>query len=246
MINNSIYASAIGGMMAMKRMEVLANNLANAGTPGFKADRTRETADSSHISREEFDPYRLRLKSISDLLSAKTQHSQGAIETTKGDFDVAIQGEGFFELQTAKGPVYTRAGAFRADREGKLVSAGGDAVMGEGGPIDTKGGDLTIRSNGEVVVDGQVADKLKIVAFDDPATLEKRGGTVFAAPQSATSHPAENYTIVQGALEMSNVNPIRTMVELIETNRMFDSAMKAIHTADEINQRSTTTVGKFK
>ena len=246
MNNNSIYASAIGGTLAMKRMEVLANNLANAGTPGFKADVARETADPSYISLPQFDSSRRRLKSVADLLSVKTAYSQGAVEPTKNDYDLAIQGPGFFELQTPKGPVYTRAGAFRLDKDGALVGANGYPVMGEGGPIEAKGGDLVVRADGEVVVDGQPADRLKIVAFDDPAALAKQAGTVFVAPQGAARHPAENATIVQGALEASNVNTMKTMVDLIEINRVFESEMRAIHTADQINQRSTTAVGKYK
>jgi flagellar basal-body rod protein FlgF len=246
MFNNTIYGSALGTILAMKRLDVVANNLANASTPGFKADRVRETANPTYVSREEFDRFRRRLRSVNDLLSADTQLSQGPVEMTRNDFDLAIKGEGFFELQTPTGPVYTRAGGFRVGREGMLVGGDNFPVMGEGGPIAVKDGDLAIRADGEVMVNGAVVDRLKLVAFDDSRVLSKQAGTTFVARGGQTPRPAEGATIVQGALEGSNVNPVRTMVELLDISRVFEMEMKAIQMADQINQKATATLGKVR
>lgn len=245
MINNALYTSTLGSIMSQKRLDVLANNLANASTPGFKVDRTSISTSASHISSENFDKNTKQLKNIDQLLHVSTQFSQGPVKTTAHDLDIAINGEGFFELQGPDGPLYTRNGAFRVNGDGYLVNLDGYPVMGEGGPIEVPENDMVVRSNGEVLAGNQSIDRLKVVDFENRRELTKQAGTTFLANKAEPKTTTE-FSLVQGALEMSNVNPIRIMAELIDTSRNFDTDMKAVESIDKINQKFISNNGKTK
>jgi flagellar basal-body rod protein FlgF len=245
MVNNSLYASALGGMTALRRLDVLANNLSNAATPGFKVDRTRDVASVQHVSRSDFDKYRKGINNISDFLQVSSGFTQGTVTPTSRKLDVAISGEGFFAVQSGNETLYTRRGIFHTDSEGFLITDAGQKVLGEGGPIQVQGEGVEIDAGGTVVVGGEEVDRLKVVTFADPRTLTKRAGTSFDAGKQQPV-AAEGYTVVQGALEMSNVNPVKIMAELIETQRLYDADLKGIQMANEINQKMTANAGRTK
>ena len=247
MINNAIYAAAVGSSIATDRMDVLANNLANVATPGYKGDRTGIRASEANISSADFDRFRTMMKQAGSVVAVSTSQTQGAIQVTNRNLDLAIQGEGYFELGGPNGSVYTRNGVFRVDSEGFLTGSKGYPVLGEGGPIQVEGGNFTVHADGTIDVDGQEVDRLHVVTFEDKNQLTKAAGTVFEkASEEVAVVEAEDFQIIQGSLEMSNVNAVRAMAELIDTQRLYDSSMQNMRMINQMNEKMVTNISRTK
>lgn len=220
--------------MALHRlMDVTANNMANMSTPGFKSQNVlfkeylNKTEDKENkISQvQDFGTYR-------DL-------SQGAIRQTGNKLDAALDGEGYFAVQTANGTRYTRDGSFSLNNKGEIVTKSGENVMSSGGgPLTLQQGAtrLNIMANGEVATEKGVIGKLKVVSFDNPQGLIPVGNGFFEA-KSAQETPVAKPHVLQGALEGSNVQPILEMNRMIEIMRLYQSAQNMI-TNDHDMQRS--------
>ena len=167
--------------------------------------------------------------------------SQGSLQKTGNDLDVAIQGSGYFAIQTESGEQYTRSGQFSVSTDGFLVTAQGDKVLGSKGPIPIIGSPLSISADGTISLDGAIAGELKIVDIPSGTPLQSLGGNYLSAPPNSAV-PAANSTIQQGTLESSNVNPITSTVEMITAQRevetmrrvltMFDTDMNKIAVQD--------------
>jgi flagellar basal-body rod protein FlgF/flagellar basal-body rod protein FlgG len=153
--------------------------------------------------------------------------SQGALQKTGNDLDVAIQGSGFFVVQTAHGPMYTRDGSFQISATGQLTTSVGDPVMGDKGVINVLPGPVSISPDGTISSKGAVAGKLKIVDFKPGTSITSAGGTYYAAPE-ASETAAIGSTVQQGSLENSNVNPVAGMVELITAQRSAEMMQRAL------------------
>jgi len=231
-----IYASGSGMMPRMLKLEVIANNLANINTAGFKKDnifvqimkdtgvaQTKGSGDLSGLNVREY-----------------TDFSEGSMNPTSNKLDLAIQGSGFFVAQTPNGLRYTRNGSFTLSANGTIVTSQGYPVMGAGGPLQIPDlekmsqGDLSINETGEVTLDGKKIGRLQIATFDDPSVLKKDGGTYFSADSGEQLGAADgkNISIRQGYLEESNVNGIEEMVQMIELSRSFESAQKTMISQD--------------
>ncbi len=226
----------------VRQQERIANNLANANTVGFKRDRTFTQILNERIDAEGGPRSDKLVRQWADL-------APGAVEQTGNPLDVALHGEGFFELSDeATGRTrFTRAGRFTLDAEGTLRDAFGYAVQGDGGPIQLSvqnGGAVTIARDGSIRVGKEQVGKLRVVTFDDPGRLQRLDGAAFDA---AGMEPidVEAPDVRQGYLEQSNVDAIQAMTEMIEFYRLFESQQKTIRTADEILGRITRELGKF-
>ena len=242
-MSGTIYKAAAGAILQQIRMEAYANNLANVNTVGFKADQPVFRFDAPEIPAETSDvgtrlsPYALPLEYV-------TNFEPGPIRETGGTMDVAIVGKGFLEVQTPDGIQYTRNGRLSVNAEGYLSTPDGLPVMGESGEISIDGSRIEINEAGEVLVDGDVAGVLKVVDFNDPSRLSKTGNSLFKDENNdAGLMTAEGYRIAQGALESSNVDAIRTMTEIIETLRVFETYQKVIRSADEATAKTVSEVG---
>lgn len=214
-------------------MEVTANNMANMNTPGFKSqdvlfrEYLNKTGDTEgKISQvQDFGTFR--------------DVSQGALTQTGNPLDVALQGDGYFAVQTQDGIRYTRAGSFSFNDKGQIVTQSGQAVMSSGnGPLAMQQGAarLTIMQNGEVASEKGSIGKLKIVSFDNEQDLVPVGNGLYEARGTQEKTVAKPY-VVQGALEGSNVQPILEMNKMIEILRLYQSAQNMI-TNDHDMQRS--------
>jgi flagellar basal-body rod protein FlgG len=221
------------------RHEVLANNLANASTAGFKQDDVMLLPASSRArGASPWEPPPQTIAQWTDL-------SQAPIEDTGRPLDVALDGSGFFVVQTPRGPRYTRSGALAVSREGYLVTTSGYQILGEGGPIAVRSPRPTITSKGEVQEEGRTVDTLQVVDFPKPYPPLKEGDGLFvpANPRVAPAR-AQDYQVVGGALEESNVNTVRTMVQMIEMLRSFESAQRAIQAADDADRSAANDMGR--
>ena len=202
--------------------ELVANNLANATTAGFKAQRAFRTLLNQSVKG-----------SAKQTLRLYTSFEQGPIERTDRPLDLAINGEGFFVIDTPFGERYTRCGAFTLSSNGLLTTMSGEPVLGSGGPIPIDGQEITIGRDGTVYVDGDEVGTLRIVRFDDPQRLVREGNRFAAGGEVALPVNPDETEIIQGALERSNVNPIDEMVEMINLHRNFETAQRSIRLQDE-------------
>ncbi len=221
----------------MQKNDVLANNLANVNTNGFKRD-----VMFSDVLKEE--------SGNKEKLSMLTDFSQGSLTQTDNPLDVAISGKGFFVVNTTEGQALTRNGHFLADSNGALITGDGDYVMGNSGQIfvtnDGVGsGKVDITQTGEVYVNNEFKGKLRIVDVEDGNQLSKSGGSLFMAPAGAIQD-VETPTILQGNLEEANVNPVTELVDLIQIQRQFESSQKAIKAINQALTKSANEVGRYR
>ncbi len=248
-MSGAIYMAAAGAMAYEKRMQVISNNLANINTSGFKKDKghfqiidspdsIKKDLEKNSISKEKQQPP-LWLQ-----FETKTDFSAGSLKHTGNPLDLALEGDGFFCIKTEQGTQYTRNGNFSLDQDGMLVTMDGLSVMGDGGPINIAGDTFTVDVKGNISVDGNAVDTIKIVEFQKQDALKKTGNSMFAiADNNAVESRVENTGVSQGFIELSNVNAIRMMTEMIEVLRGYESYQKAIKTADEANAKAINDVG---
>lgn len=240
-----IYKAASGMIPRIKQQEITANNIANASTPGFKKD--------SVFLKELDSATRATIPRKSDwetpmIDQVYTDFSQGSFEATSSALDMAIEGNGFFVLQSPEGDnrVFSRNGNFAADSEGFLTNSDGYRVLGDGGPITVGGGAVAISESGDVSVNGESAGRLQVVDFSDKTALAKVGDASFSAPDGVEPEAASRYSIRQGFLERSNIDVIKEMVGMIVTLRTFEAGSKAIQMQDDSLNALFSQVGKVR
>jgi flagellar basal-body rod protein FlgG len=235
-INLPLLKQALTGQV--DRNNVVANNLANVNTTGFKKDVIFFDTLNEKLN-EGIRP------------SQTTDHSQAALIETQNPLNLALDGKGFFTVETEDGLRYTRQGTFKMDAEGVLRSTTGFPLMGQGGWITLTGknenpGEISITGNGEVFVDGELVDKLQITDFETEDVLRKAGTNLYKATDDAVLLEAPQTKVHQGFLETSNVNPADEMVELIEVERHFESMQRIVRTLDEVFKAAATQVGQYR
>jgi flagellar basal-body rod protein FlgF len=244
-MNSGMYAALSGNVAAMKRMDIISNNLANANTAAFKKDKMNF---ESMLNGSE-NQVRVAESTTADPPILKdnvyVDYSQGPVVRTGNTLDIAIDGDGFFVVNTPTGTAYSRQGNFHLSSDGTLVTVDGFPVMGQGGEIRIKGNNAEISSSGVVTVDGAAVGTLNIVDFPKPYNLKKEGGSLFT-PQdpNATPQTAKN-VLRQGFLEGSNVQTISEMMLLIETNRYFETCSKVIKGYDDMASKATGELGRL-
>jgi len=242
-----LYTAASGMLAEAQRTDVISNNLANVNTAGFKKDMTiTKDFASMLISRVNDGPESPTIGSMGVGVmvdEVATDQSMGAIKITGNDFDLAIEGKGFFAVETPQGKRYTRNGTFAKSRSGELVTSDGYRVSGENGPIIINGGKMTVGSDGRVIVDGNEVGKLEITDFTNEKEMKKEGASLYIAPEGQQGQPATG-GIRQGALEMANVNVIGEMVNLISNYRAYEINGKVIQSHDSLMGKAANDVGK--
>ncbi|HEY3295769.1 MAG TPA: flagellar basal-body rod protein FlgF [bacterium] len=234
-----IYTSAMAMRQGILKQEITANNLANAGTTGFKRDRLF----AQELTSAQGDP--VTSDPLSKNVSHWTEFSQGAFVPTGETMDFALQNKGFFVLSDGQGEFYTRNGHFERSAEGLLVDVQGRMVQGEGGNISLPNGLVTVSPEGRVNVDGVMVDRLRVVDFDNPQTLRKAGGSAFAkSPETSGDMPVDAPVVRQGFLENSNVDAVKEMVEMISTSRNYEINAKLVTTQDDTLRQVVGEMGR--
>jgi flagellar basal-body rod protein FlgF/flagellar basal-body rod protein FlgG len=226
-MSSGYYAACTGLMSRTQSLETIANNLANVSTSGFRASHNNfssvlATTGDSPVSalNEDTNQYGV-------LSGTQLDNSQGALVPTGNELDLAVEGPGFFTVQTAGGPMYTRGGNFRVSPQGQLITSAGDQVLGDNGPIAIVGEPVSISSDGTISVDGAVSGRVKLVEFPNTSVLESAGGNYYSAPVGAAV-PATNTKVSQGTLENSNVNPVTSVVEMITAQREVETMRRVL------------------
>ncbi len=230
-----------------RSQEVTADNLANINTPGFKGNKVfynllKETINGKEVSK-----------------SVPMQHinlDQGILEPTGNQFDLAINGDGFFMVEEDGERFLTRDGRFHLSADGNLVNSSGAQVQGDAGPIqlsellqtkDEHGGAITleIAKDGTVRVNDSVIDKIQVMKVEDPSDLTRKGNTYFTVENEDLLSDEETGTVMQGYFEKGNVQPLNEMVDMMRSSQMFESQQRAMKTTDEMLSSVTTTLGRF-
>jgi len=231
--------SALSGAVAREQaMGNLASNLANVNTTGFKRDRISFAA----ILRGSEQTSETRGINYARIRKIGTDFNQGGLQPTGRPLDVAIDGPGFFKVQKNNQIFYTRVGHLMLDANGLVKTEDGLNVLGAGDApitIDTSAGkDIVIAESGDISVNGVLADgKLQVFAIDDPDKLTKAGHSINTLEAGAADQPLENYRVLQGNLEGSNVNMMEEMAAMIATQRSFEAHSKVIESYSKLGER---------
>ena len=210
-------SSAAAAMQMLERkQQVLANNLANASTRGFKAETAFARLMDNQLAKTD---------TALDLTA-------GSLTETHNSLDLAVEGDGFFVTQTPNGERFVRNGSFRLDPERQLVDERGNAVLGEEGPIVLPTGTVEIGKDGTVKVNGRELQRLRLERVADGAQLLHEGGTQFVPDASRQAIPPAERTVKQGFLEESNVNTMSAMTDMLAVLHRYGAAQKALSTID--------------
>lgn len=246
-MSKELFIALSGGMAYQRQLEVVANNVANVATSGFKQDRTvfsvarPEFEKQARVTPPQGSPAYLLANSYADAAISYVDFSGGAIEQTGNNLHAALEGDGFFAIQGKNETLYSRSGQFKVSKDGTLVNHMGLPVLGEKGPIQVPTSGIQIGPDGSVSAEGKFLDKLRVEGFAADAQLEKVGDTMFSA-RGSTARPVPNTEVLQGALERSNVDPIRGMMELITVQRNYESFTKVITNMNEIDSKTNARV----
>ena len=228
-MENTLLIGLSRQMTLERQMDVVANNVANINTNGFKADRSLFAEFLTSGAHK--DNFVGKDRRVSYVLDRATFHdfSQGSTEQTKNPLDVAIDGGGFLVVQTKAGERYTRDGSLQINSQGQLVTAAGDPVMGNSGPIVFQPNDkqINIAADGNItVLEGvnridSVRGKLKVVSFAQAQNLLKQGSNLYSAGSGGAAQPDIASKVRQGFVEKSNVNSVMEMSRMIEVTRAY-------------------------
>jgi flagellar basal-body rod protein FlgF/flagellar basal-body rod protein FlgG len=231
-------------MARMQALDTIANNLANTSTAGFRAEHNVFSSVLASKGGSGDTALNQAINNYGVMSGTTLDQSQGALQKTGNELDMGIEGPGYFVVQTANGPMYTRNGAFQVSSKGQLVTAHGDAVMGEKGVITMMPGAVSISANGTISSNGAVSGKLSVVEFPAGTQMTSVGDTYYSAPPK-TAVPATISNVRQGMIESSNVNPILSMVELVTAQRSAEMMQKALSMFNsEIDKTATQDLPK--
>lgn len=235
--------AAAGMISRMRQQEAISNNLANVNTTGYKANRVIFSHEINSAMLRNSYPTRPG-QGGGDYYFLNMDLTQGALQDTRNPLDVAIGGSGFLVIESGESFGYTRNGNFSLNEENELINGQGHRVQGVDGAIRITGSDVVIRESGEVVVDGRVAGRIRVVDFPSDTQLKRNADGYFIPEGEIEPVTSENSRIMQGKLEKSNVNPVRAMVQMIELNRNFEALQKAIHAQNETLRIATNEIVK--
>jgi flagellar basal-body rod protein FlgF len=229
-------------MALQRQMDVVANNIANLNTTGFKAEQLLFEEYLMPVARDRDFAFADQRLSFTDDWTTIHDMTAGAITETGNPLDVALDGEGFLTVQTPQGERYTKAGSMAIDPTGTLVDLMGNPVLSELGPIHFTPAetDISISADGTIASSEGIRGKLKIVEFADPQAATREGNSLWAGgnPQLATQT-----RVVQGAIEKSNVSGIAGMTEMIRVQRAYESAASMQDRQDEMRRSAIQRLG---
>ena len=234
-MSSGIYIAAGGAIAQSNALDATANNIANATTAGFHGDRV--------TFREAMTQARSPDVALVGAGTSRVDQQAGALSQTDNPLDLALEGDGYFSVQTKDGPRYTRAGNFRLDDQRQLVSMDGNPVRAEGGATITLPEDATqisVGVDGEIFADGESVGKLELTRFASTA-LRREGATLFSA--KGAPEAGEPPKVRSGMLEASNVNVVRGVVDLVKVSRTYESLMRVIQSYHDVESRAARELG---
>ena len=250
MSDNGIYIVLSAATAKMLEMEVIANNLANISTSGFKADRVdfKELLQQETITANDQTPNNGSEDNAFVLGASYTKtDEQGSLSITDNPLDIALDGKGFFKVLTPGGVRYTRGGHFQANATGQLVTSVGHSLLDQvGNPISLQGAKMSVSQDGIITDDsGTEIAKLAVVQLESPKGLRKEGNSYFVPndPQNTKELPIPSTRVVQGTIEDSNVNATLELTKMIEVSRTFENLMRMLEQYRNMDRTSAKDIG---
>lgn len=255
-----LYTSGYSMLTLNRKMDTVANNMANVNTNGFKRDTVVFEEFSEVLAKRFFDAGNVpkgkpspigQMALFNDIAEVHTDYTQGNLENTGLNTDLAIDGDdgAFFcvavpDDNNVYHEYYTRDGSFKIDSQGRLVTKDGYVVMGTNGAIVLDGSDFTVSEKGEVIQNGETIDTLRIRKFENPDSLRKYGMNLLTSANQSQDGTFEG-TIRQGFVENSNVDAVKEMVEMITVLRAYESNQKMIQYQDSTLEKAVNEVGRL-
>ncbi len=244
-MDQALLTVAAGMKARLETLDVLANNIANASTNAYKADREFYRLFTTARTRFGGDDARLGLMPVVE--ASIIDFAQGPLITTESTLDVALSGPGFLAVRSPGGLLYTRNGSLQRLLNGQLATVDGYPVLGtdQRSILLPENGEVRIEPDGRVVVDGLEAGELQIVEFEVVRALSKAGNNYFTAGEGGAPKPAEGTGVLQGRLEASNINASQEAINLITAGRHFEMMRRiASLVGDEMNGRAVAELGR--
>ena len=247
-MENSLLVGLSRQMVLARELDVVANNIANVNTNGFKEDESVFQEYLMPIARQNQFPG-VTDRQLSYVIDRGTWRNmdQGSLEHTGNPLDVAIDGNAFLVVQTANGPRYTRDGSLKINAAGQLVTSNGDLLQGDNGPITFQqtDHDISITADGRItVLEGAntvteaARGHLSVVTFAEPQQLQKDGSNAYIAPAGVVPAPATNFKLIQGHVEKSNVNGVVQMSRLIEITRSYQEVANLLQQEGDLHKNA--------
>jgi flagellar basal-body rod protein FlgF len=242
MIENAQLISLSRQIALQRQMDVVANNMANINTTGFKSEQLLFEEYVMPVARDQNFP---RLdQPLSYVQDWATVHdlAPGVLVQTGNDLDVALNGDGFFAVETPAGERWTKSGSFQISAAGILVNSSGHPVLGEGGPIQFGPEEvgIAIAQDGSVSSSAGAKGRLRVVEFDNVQELTREGANLWAG---GAAMPAENTRTMQGFIEKSNVSGVSEMAEMIRVTRSYESIASLTQKQDELRRTAIQRLG---
>jgi len=247
-MDNSLLVSLSHQLAAYRSMDVIANNIANASTPGFKRENAKFEEFITYVRPSETQTGPQALSFVKDAGIVRDL-GQGELNSTGATLDFAINGKGFFAVQTPAGMRYTRDGHFSLNQDGQLVTSDGYAVQGDGGAITITpdDGNVSVGADGTIssILNGaanQIA-KLQVVTFPNERAMTKQGSNLYSTTQAAT--PSTESTVAQRMLEGSNVKPVIEISHMVEVMRAYEMTATMTNSQEQLMRQAIDKLGSM-
>lgn len=235
-MDSGYYAAAAGLAAQAQALELVANNVANLSTAGYRGQRATFRSLLASAALAHGNPLNTAMNHFGVLGGSRTDLASGSLNATGNPLDLAVVGKGFFVVRSTQGNLYTRNGGFQRTPQGQLATAEGDAVLGEQGTIKVPNGAFAVSADGTISVDGNVVAKLRLAEFSPDTPLTAVGRARYSAP-AGTALPAASSSIREGMLEASNVSSVESVVQLITVQRNAEMMQRALTLFDsQLNQ----------
>jgi flagellar basal-body rod protein FlgF len=245
-MENALLIGMSRQMVLERQMDVVANNVANVNTNGFKADNSLFEQYLMPVARENrFNPQDRQVSFVNDRGTWRDT-GPGSLEITNNPLDVAIDGSGYLVVQTAGGERYTRNGSLQINAQGQLVTAAGSPVLGDNGPVTFQptDHDVSISPDGRItVIEGASSNNnettrgtLRVVSFAQPQLLQKEGDNLYSAPAGVAATPDTTSQLKQGALEKSNVHAVTEIARMIQISRAYQQMSTLLQQQSDLHK----------
>ena len=226
-MDSGFYAACTGLLAQTDALDLTANNMANLNTTGYKGQQQFYRSLQASMGNRRLTPLNQAVNNYGVLGGTAIDLKTGEFQKTGNSLDLAMEGAGWFVVSTPTGTRYTRDGSFHTDAAGRLLTATGDTVMGEQGPVGLPGGPIAVSSDGTISQNGAVVATMKLVTFKPGTALAAEGNSYYQAP-TGSELPADDPRLSQGTLESSNLNPVTGTVSLITLQRHAQLLQQAV------------------
>ncbi|ODT88689.1 flagellar basal-body rod protein FlgF [Phenylobacterium sp. SCN 70-31] len=245
-MDNAVFVGLSHQMILRREMDIIANNIANMDTTGFKVESMMQRTEPGAPAMTLGGPRPVKFVAPDGVAR---DFGQGVLTKTGATFDMAIEGKGFFQIQSPDGPRFTRDGRFTVDPTGRLTTQAGLPVLDEGGgeiQIDMERGEVAIGPDGTMSQGNERVGKVGVFEFANPGALEKAGDNLFRNTSNLAANPSLEARVRQGHIEGSNVRPVLEITRMVEVSRAYERTARMMDSESELSRRAVERLGKVQ